>query len=84
MDTKEFIEWIRKQESTIKYQLLSRMKQDCLYFLGFGNRCEKHLWGGTAEKHIDFMRIVYAELEEKPEWLKASEIEQFSRDMIGK
>lgn len=28
-----------------QYQMLDRMRSDCEYFLGYGNRCTKDLWG---------------------------------------
>ena len=40
-------------DSTFNYRRLSQMKADCEYFLGAGNRKNKHLWeasiGNTAQ-----------------------------------
>lgn len=59
-----------------RYSLLSRMQSDCEYFLGNGNRSEKHLWGLTVEKHIRYMKILYIILpiSLKPEWLTMNDI----------
>ena len=47
-------------EEPFRYMLLDRLRQDCLYFLGFGNRCERCLWAGN--------------IRDQPEWLPWDEI----------
>lgn len=66
-----------------KYRLLSRCKSDCEYFLGNGNRNEKHLWGGTVKDHIGKMRELYNEVPEKPEWLTAEDIDRYEQLMTN-
>lgn len=34
----------------LRYQMLDRMKQDCEYFLGHGNRVTKYLWAGQRSR----------------------------------
>ena len=34
----------------LRYQMLDRMKQDCEYFLGHGNRVTKYLWAGNVHR----------------------------------
>ena len=34
-----------------RYQMLDRMKQDCEYFLGHGNRATKYLCAGSVADH---------------------------------
>lgn len=63
------------------YMLLSRLKQDCDYYLGYGNRAEKHLWAGDADSQVAKMRELYAVLPEKPEWLTAEQIDEYERRM---
>lgn len=63
------------------YMLLSRLKQDCDYYLGYGNRAEKHLWAGDVDSQIAKMRELYAALPEKPEWLTAERIDEYERRM---
>lgn len=67
----------------IPYQMLSRFKMDCDYFLGFGNCCEKHLWAGNVEDHIELMKMLYDFLPEKPEWLTFEQIEEYSERMLS-
>ena len=41
------------------YMLLSRLKQDCDYFLGHGNRYEGRLWAGSVKDQIKQEQNVY-------------------------
>ena len=63
------------------YGLLSRMKSDCEYFLGCGNRCEKYLWGLTVKEHIEYMKYIYNILKVKPEWLSMKNIMDYEKKM---
>lgn len=71
----------KSHDISFYYQLLNRLVQDCKYFLGCGNRCEKHLWGKNVKNHIETMKEVYNHLKEKPEWLTFSEIEMYEQKM---
>ena len=68
--------------SSENYHLLSRLKADCDYYLGAGNRAEKHLWAENAKAQIAKMRELYASLPEKPEWITAEDIDTYARRMI--
>ena len=57
------------QPFSAEYRLLDRLCADCEYFLGEGQRAEKHLWAGSVEAQIAKMRELYAQLPEKPDWL---------------
>ena len=63
------------------YFLLSRLKDDCEYFLGAGGRAEKHLWAGTVREQIAKMRELYAAPAEKPEWLTQEDIDHYAQRM---
>ena len=63
------------------YQLLSRLKADCDYFLGAGGRVEKHLWAGSVRAQIAKMREIYDVLPEKPEWLTKEAIDDYDEQM---
>ena len=63
------------------YFLLSRLKDDCDYFLGAGGRAEKHLWAGNVDEQIAKMRELYAALPEKPEWLTLEDIDRYAQRM---
>lgn len=66
------------------YRLLDRLRSDCDYFLGNGNRAEKHLWAGNCEAQIAKMREIYNSLEEKPEWLSEEDIDNYEKEMCSK
>lgn len=63
--------------------MLYRMRMDCEYFLGYGNRCEKYLWAGNIKDHIEIMQGIYQAIpeEEKPEWINDKDIESFKNKM---
>lgn len=63
--------------------LLSRLKMDCDYYLGAGERAEKHLWAGSVEAQITKMRELYDALPEKPEWLTEQDIDHYESQMTG-
>ena len=67
---------ILKHDDKFRYQLLSRMKSDCDYYLGNGNRYAKHLWAEDEVKHIDYMKVLWNSFGEKdkPEWLTYEQI----------
>jgi len=69
-------------EAGFPYQLLSRLQQDCDYYLGAGNRSKKHLWALGEAAQIEKMRKLYDELPEKPEWLSLEQIEQYATQML--
>lgn len=64
-----------------KYMFLDRMKQDCEYFIGNGNRDTKHLFYNSVKEHIESMKELYNSLKEKPEWLSMEDIEEFEKKM---
>ena len=75
-----------QQEKTVlehnqEYQLLDRLRSDCEYFLGAGNRAEKHLWAGSVRAQIAKMRELYDTLPEKPEWLTKETIDDYAERM---
>ena len=67
--------------SEFQYKMLDRMKSDCEYFLRYGNRCTKDLWGKSVNAHIESMRQIWNELKEKPEWLGLEQINEYERKM---
>ena len=75
-----------QQEKTVlehnqEHQLLDRLRSDCEYFLGAGNRLEKHLWAGNVRAQIAKMRELYDTLPEKPEWLTKETIDDYAERM---
>lgn len=63
-------------EEKYNYQMLGRLKMDCDYYLGNGNRNAKHLWADNEENHIIEMKKLHNSFSEdkKPEWLTWSDI----------
>ena len=79
-------EFFTQQEKTVlkhnqEYRLLDRLRSDCEYFLGAGNRAEKHLWTGSVRAQIAKMRELYDTLPEKPEWLTQETIDDYAERM---
>ena len=68
-------------ENNPNYQLLDRLRTDCEYFLGAGNRAEKHLWAGSVYAQIVKMRELYDALPQKPEWLTKEMIDDYAERM---
>lgn len=64
------------------YMMLSRLKSDCDYYLGAGNKADKHLWALNPKDQIAYMRAIYDRLEEKPEWLTSEQIDEYEKKMI--
>ena len=71
----------REEATEGSYQLLSRLKADCDYFLDAGGRAEKHLWAGNVDAQIVKMRELYTALPEKPEWLTMEDIDRYAQRM---
>ena len=74
---------MKHTENALYYMLLDRCKQDCEYYLGYGNGHDKYLWGNNVEDHIAKMREIYDLLPEKPEWLTEEDINMYETRMLG-
>lgn len=70
-------------DTRFKYQLLSRLKQDCDYYLGFGNRSKRRLLALDEAQQIAKMRELHSELPEKPVWLSLEDIKRYEAAMVG-
>jgi len=80
----EFEKEYCKKDEKFRYMLLSRMQQDCEYYLGNGKRYGQHLWAGDELSQIKDMMSLWSSLSEKPEWLTLDQINGFSKEMTGK
>ena len=47
------------KDEKFRYMMLSRLKQDCEYYLGNGNRSTKYLWAGSEKDQIQEMKTRY-------------------------
>ena len=72
----------KESECKFEYQLLDRLRSDCEYYLGAGNRCEKYLWAGSVKEQIAKMRELYDLLPVKPEWLSLEDISAYEQKML--
>lgn len=74
---------ILQRDLKFRYQLLSRLKSDCEYYLHYGNRHPKCLWANNEGEQIEFMTKLYDSFneDEKPEWLTMEEIIAYSKKM---
>lgn len=77
------IEWLLNRDETFRYQMLSRLKMDCDFFLGNAKFHEPHLWAGSVAGQIETMKALWNKFPEdaKPEWLTWEQIEKYERDM---
>lgn len=75
---------ILSQDEKFRYQLLDRLKQDCRYYLGNGNRNKKNLWAGDEKEQIEVMKQIRGSFStvDKPEWLTEKEILEYEKQMI--
>ena len=73
----------KEYEPRFRYMMLSRMKQDCDYYLGYGGRSTNHLWAGNEKNQIANMKALWDtfEPEDKPEWLTKEELLEYARQM---
>lgn len=77
--------WLEESESSFRYQLLDRLRQDCEYYLGFGNRSRNSLWAEDEFIQIQTMKDIWNSFpeEDKPEWLTWEDILEYERQMKG-
>mgnify|MGYP003623490819 CR=1 FL=1 len=75
---------ILEKEDEFRYMLLGRLKTDCEYYLGNGNRRNKHLWAPNENRQIRMMKELHNSFPDdaKPEWLTMDEILEYERKMI--
>ena len=64
------------KDEKFRYMMLSRLKQDCEYYLGNGNRSTKYLWAGSEKDQIQEMKARHKAFtdDKKPEWLTWGDI----------
>lgn len=79
----EFILEVLKSKESFRYQFLDRLKRDCDYYLGNGNRHSKHLWSYSVEKQIAYMKVIWRSFSKnyKPKWLTWNEILRYEKKM---
>ena len=72
-----------KYEPRFRYMMLDRLRQDCTYYFGNGNRNPKNLWAGDEKSQIQTMKDIWNTFSEDdtPEWLTWEDILEFERKM---
>ena len=70
-----------KSKNAFEYSLLGRLQEDCKYFLGHGNRNEKHLWALSVPEQIKKMKELYNSFDVKPEWISLDDILNYEKEM---
>lgn len=79
---KEVKEESEENSQEFEYRMLARLKSDCDYYLGNGNRNAEHsLWAKNEDGQIAKMREIYNQLKEKPEWLSEEDINNYAKEM---
>ncbi|MCK9180065.1 MAG: hypothetical protein M0P15_04360 [Bacteroides sp.] len=66
-----------EKSNSFNYMMLSRYKTDLLYYWGFGQKCEKHLYFGNYKKQMDEIIKLWKKLPKKPMWFRPAEIIDF-------
>lgn len=76
-------QFVKEIGTVNRYSLLGRLKSDCEYFLGYGNRFERCLWAGNVSDHIWCMKVLYylLPINGKPEWLSMTDILNYEKQM---
>lgn len=76
-------QWLKDSEPSFRYQLLDRLRQDCEYYLGFGNGSKNALWAEDEEAQIQTMMDIWRSFpdEDKPEWLTWDQIMDYAQRM---
>ena len=82
---KESIEDVLKKDDEFRYQLLGRLKSDCDYYLGNGNRKDKSLWAGNVKDQIQTMKDLYNSFSDdmKPDWISLEDIDNYEKEMTN-
>lgn len=77
-------DWILDSDDRFRYMLLDRLRQDCDYYLGYGNRSVKALWAEDESAQIRAMKTLWLSFssEDKPEWLTWEQILNYEKEMV--
>lgn len=72
-----------ERKDRFNYMILDRMKSDCDYYLGYGNRNLNRLNSDSIQCHIQEMKDLWNGFadNEKPEWLTYNQILQYEKTM---
>lgn len=75
----------KPSDETSHYRMLDRLRSDCEYYLGNGNRYAGHLWVvDNVQGHIELMKALWNSFpaDGKPEWLPYAKILDYEKQMV--
>ena len=74
------------EDKKFQYQMLGRLRSDCDYYLGYGDRSPRVLPLSDERKHIETMKDIWNNFadDEKPEWLTWDQILEYEKTMCIK
>lgn len=83
MDIREKLKNEEKESLKFQYQMLARLKSDCDYYLGYGNRNADKLWWKNEKNQIEAMKAIWQSFPEhqKPKWLTWEQIIEYKNAM---
>lgn len=66
-----------------RLSMLSRLKQDCDYYLSYGEESADHLWAKDEQTQIETMVVIWKTLDkdDRPEWLTWGDIVYYALKM---
>ena len=70
-----------QKHKRFEYMMLDRLRSDCDYYLGYGERHANGLWAHDERQHIKEMRRLYNLLPFKPQWCTVEKIGQYAKEM---
>lgn len=75
---------IPESDMKFQYMMLDRMRCDCEYYLGHGNRRKSILMEGNEKDHIAEMKRIWNSFPDdgKPEWLPWEKIVDYEKRMV--
>jgi hypothetical protein len=79
---KLFEDYENTEKDEFHYMFLDKLRNDCEYFLHYGNGSENVLPSKNIEEHIATMKETWEKLPIKPEWLSYEQIEDYERKML--
>lgn len=73
------IEDLLMRDEEFRYQLLGRMKNDCITSIQNGRLT--HLWGITVDNHIRYMEALWRSFpnDKTPEWCRLKHIKEYKK-----
>lgn len=73
-----------KSDEKFRYMMLDRLKMDCKYYLGYGNKSKNVLWAGDEKEQIEAMKELWNSFnnDAKPEWLSWDDIKKYESEMV--